>query len=125
MFGSIGEVLAAYYYGIKLAHTGQKTHDGTIDGKDVQIKITQSTSVDINDLCDYLIVLYLNKVECKIYEVYNGPGDIVLENRKKLKNGWYSRTVLQLSILDKMVPDEKRIKQVVEIEKWDKSKRNT
>lgn len=124
LFGSIGEVLAVYYYGIKLAPIGQKTFDGTIDGKKIQIKITQATSVDITDFCDYLIVLYLNKVECKIYEVYNGPGDIALANRKKLKNGWYSRTVIQLSELDKMVPDERRIKQVVEIEKWDKNNRN-
>ena len=35
LFGSIGEVLSVYYYGRKLAHTGQKTHDGTIDGKDI------------------------------------------------------------------------------------------
>lgn len=124
LFGSIGEVLAAYYYGIELAPTNQKKHDGVIDGKNVQIKITQATSVDISDECDYLIVLYLNKAECDFYEVYNGPGDIALENANKLKSGWYSRTVLQLSALDKMVPDEERIKEVVEIKKWDRSKKN-
>ena len=124
LFGSIGEVMAAYYYGIELAPTGTKTHDGTIAGKNVQIKITQATSVDITDHCDYLLVLYLNKEECKIYEVYNGPGEVALQNRKKLKSGWYNRSVLQLSSLNETIPDEKRIKQVVEIEKWDKSKKN-
>ena len=69
LLSSIGEVLAAYYYGIELAPTG-KAHDGTKFGKNIQIKITQTNSVDIVDYCDYLIVLYLNKMEGKIYEVY-------------------------------------------------------
>ena len=125
LFGSIGEVLAKYYYGIDLAPTGTKTHDGTVNGKNVQIKITQATSVDITYLCDYLLVLYLNKRECKVYEVYNGPGDVALRNRKKLKSGWYNRSILQLSELDKTIPEEERIEYTVEIEKWDKSKRNT
>ena len=56
--------------------------------------------------------------------MYNGPGNIALENANKLKAGWYSRTVLQLSALDKKVPDEERIKAVVEIKKWDRSKKN-
>ncbi len=124
LFGSIGEVLAKYYYGIELAPTGTKTHDGMIDGKNVQIKITQACSVDITDFCDYLLVLYLNKKECKVYEVYNGPGDVALKNRKKLKSGWYNRSILQLSELGKTISEEERIKPVVEIEKWDKSKRN-
>ncbi len=124
LFGSIGEVLAKYYYGIELAPTGTKTHDGTIDGKNVQIKITQATSVDISDRCDYLLVLYLNKEECKVYEVYNGPGDVVLRNRTKVNAVWYNRSVLQLSALDKTIPEEKRIKPLIEMEKWDKSKRN-
>ncbi len=124
LLGSIGEVLANYYYGIKLAPMSTKTHDGIIDGKNVQIKITQSTSVDITDRCDYLLVLYLNKEECKVYEIYNGPGDVALRNRKKSNALWYNRSVLQLSKLDETIPEEKRIKPVVEIEKWDKSKRN-
>ena len=124
LFGSIGEVLAKYYYGIELAPIGTKTHDGTIDGKNVQIKITQAASVDIADQCDYLLVLYLNKAECKIYEVYNGPGDLALRNRTKLKAGWYNRSILQLSELDKTIRKEERIKSIVEIKKWDRSKKN-
>ncbi|XME02136.1 DUF6998 domain-containing protein [Lachnospiraceae bacterium C1.1] len=61
LLGSIGEVLAEYYYGIKLYPNSTKTHDGHVDGKNVQIKITQGTSVDIMDIPDYLIVLFLRK----------------------------------------------------------------
>ena len=124
LLGSIGEVLAAYYYGIELAPMSQKTHDGTKSGKSIQIKITQTNSVDIADYCDYLIVLYLNNLEGKIYEVYNGPGNVVLANANKTGNGWYNRSVLRLSKLDKTIPDEERIDSVVEIEKWSADKRN-
>ena len=33
LFGSVGEVLSTYYYGIELAPTRQKAHDGVINEK--------------------------------------------------------------------------------------------
>ncbi len=40
LVGSIGEVMAAYYYGIELYGASTERHDGCISGKEVQIKIT-------------------------------------------------------------------------------------
>ena len=41
LVGSIGEVMAAYYYGIELYAASTEIHDGEVDGKKVQIKISQ------------------------------------------------------------------------------------
>ena len=76
--GSIGEVIAAYYYGLDLYPPSVKMHDGiTKDGRNVQVKITQGKSYVFSGKPDYLIALHLNKGTGEITEVYNGPGDIV------------------------------------------------
>ena len=123
LLGSIGEVLAQYYYGIDLYANNTKTHDGEVDGKKVQIKITQGDSVDINDIPDYLLVLFLNKATGEVFEVYNGPCDW-LEECKKTKNGWYSRSIIRLSKQDQSITDEMRIMQIKPIKKWNQSIRN-
>lgn len=109
LLGSIGEVLAMYYYGVDLYPNNTKTHDGEVAGKKVQIKITQGTSVDINDIPDNLLVLYLNKEECEVYEVYNGPCDWLIEC-KRTKNGWYNRSIKKLSELNRLIPNGRRLK---------------
>lgn len=128
LLGSIGEAFAEYYYGIKLALNGTKCHDGTaeVGGKtvNVQIKITQGTSVDINEVPEYLLVLFLKKKSGKVFEVYNGPGETVLKDSKRTKNGWYSRCLSKLSEMDKAVNKKVRIEAKSTIEKWDKSIRN-
>lgn len=123
LLGSIGEVLAEYYYGIVLYPNSTKTHDGEKDGKKIQIKITQGNSVNINDIPEYLIVLFLKKSEGKVYEVYNGPGSLVLSDAKKTKNGWYNRSLEKLSSSDQIV-DDQRIDSVNHIDKWNKSINN-
>ena len=82
LVGSIGEVMAAYYYGIELYTASTEIHDGEVDGKKVQIKITQQDNIVIRYEPDYLIVLYLNK-NGNIYEVYNGKGKIPWESSSK------------------------------------------
>ncbi|MDD2972562.1 MAG: hypothetical protein PHE02_10575 [Lachnospiraceae bacterium] len=73
--GSIGEIMAAYYYGIELYEASEPTHDGkTSDGKEVQIKITQQDRVVINEESEYLVVLFLNCSTGEISEIYNGTG---------------------------------------------------
>jgi len=52
LVGSIGEVMESYYYGIELYAASAVAHDGEIDGKKAQIKITQQvretvTTIDI------------------------------------------------------------------------------
>lgn len=120
LLGSIGEVLAEYYYGITLLPNSTKTHDGEVNGRHVQIKITQGKSVDINDIPEYLLVLFLQKAEGKVYEVYNGPGDF-LKNCQKTKNGWYTRQLTTLSKLDKAVENDRRVESIRLIAKWNKN----
>ncbi len=124
LLGSIGEALAEYYYQIDLYPSSTKTHDGEVDGKKVQIKITQGDSVNINDVPDYLLVMYLNKKDGFVYEVYNGPCEW-LRDCKRTKKGWYSRTLNKLSELDKSINDESRLKTVKTIKKWTPNIKNS
>lgn len=128
LLGSIGEVLAQYYYGVELLPNSTSVHDATKDGKSIQIKITQGNSVDINKIPDYLIVLFLKKNEQKVYEVYNGPGHIVLNGVKKTKSGWYNRSLNKLSTYNKTVKEEELERIELEygktIDEWNKTVRN-
>ena len=117
LFGSLGEAIASDFYGIKLARTGTKTYDGKIDDKEVQIKITQGSSVDINSIPQHLLVLNWNKQNGEIYEVYNGPCDW-LSKRKPTKSGWYTVTLNALSKENNGISDDKRIKANTNIKKW-------
>lgn len=111
LVGSIGEVLASYYYGIELATASEKTHDGIVDGKKVQIKVSQRKSIVIKDEPDYLLVLYLDK-DGEIFEVYNGPGSIAFEVAGKRDS--YNHHHLQINrLIDQAhkVPDDRKINQ--------------
>lgn len=112
LVGSIGEVMAAYYYGIELYTASAVAHDGEINGKKVQIKISQQDNIVINHEPEHLIVLYLNK-NGNIYEVYNGPGTAPWESASKRDshNNRHMR-VNKLMELDALVDDEDRIKPI-------------
>lgn len=109
LVGSIGEVMAAYYYGIELYAASAVVHDGEIDGKKVQIKISQQDDIVINHEPEYLIVLYLRK-NGDVFEVYNGPGEAPWNSASKRDshNNRHMR-VNKLMELDKQVSDEFRI----------------
>ena len=115
--GSIGEVMAAYYYGIELYAASAVAHDGEIDGKKVQIKISQQDDIVINHEPEYLIVLYLRK-NGDVFEVYNGPGEAPWNSASKRDshNNRHMR-VNKLMELDKQVSDEFRISVVNVISK--------
>ena len=117
LFGSLGEAIAVDFYNIELAPTGTKTYDGIKDGKKVQIKITQGNSVDINDIPDYLLVLFFDKQEGEIYEVYNGPC-YWLKDCKRTKNGWYTRTLTSLYKENVKISEDKRLASNTDIRKW-------
>ena len=124
LVGSIGEVMAAYYYGIELYAASTEIHDGEVDGKKVQIKISQQDNIVINHEPDYLIVLYLNR-NGNIYEVYNGPGKLPWESASKRDshNNKHMR-VNKLMELDKAVNECRRITQINHIEKMDVKYKN-
>ena len=74
LVGSLGEVLAAVYYGLELLAASAKVHDAkTPDGRHVQVKTTQVNCVALRQDCDLLLVLKLDK-HGGFKEIYNGPG---------------------------------------------------
>ena len=117
LVGSIGEVMAAYYYGIELYAASTEIHDGEVDGKKVQIKISQQDNIVINHEPEYLIVLYLNKGG-NIYEVYNGPGKEPWDNASK-RDSHNNRHMMvnKLMELDRAVCDDQRVPAIHTIEK--------
>ena len=117
LVGSVGEVAAAYHYGIELFPPSTELHDGYVDDRNVQIKITQTDNVLIGKEPDCLIVLYLARTG-KIYEVYNGPGAIPWKTPGKPdKRGYKHLRVNKLMGLDKDIKSEERITAVHPIEK--------
>ena len=76
LVGSIGEVIAAYAYDLKLLRSSSSVHDAeTEDGKLVQIKLTGGKSVGLYSEPENLIVLQL--AEMKVRSIYNGTGSAV------------------------------------------------
>ena len=74
LVGSIGEVLAAHRYGLELLPCSTEGHDARArDGRQVQIKATQGSSVAMRSSCDHLVVFRLLR-DGSTEEVYNGPG---------------------------------------------------
>lgn len=124
LIGSIGEVMAAYYYGVELYKASTETHDGIVNGREVQIKITQQDNVTISKKPDYLLVLYLTK-SGEIYEVYNGCGLEPWETARTIVSG-NSRhmRVNKLMELDALVPEDDRISALHPIEKMRKEYKN-
>lgn len=124
LIGSIGEVLAKYYNGVKLYPPSTKKHDGCVGGKKVQIKTTQRDVVLLGDKPEHLLVLYLTNTGTA-FEVYNGPGELAIESGGKPdKRGYMHLRVNKLMELDSMVKDEERIPQVRDIQKMRKEFKN-
>lgn len=97
---------------------------GEVDGRKVQIKISQQDNIVINHEPEFLIVLYLNK-NGNIYEVYNGPGKCPWETASKRDshNNRHMR-VNKLMEFDKFVSDNERIPMKNYIEKMDRKYKN-
>lgn len=120
LIGSIGEVMAAYYYGIELYEASAPMHDGkTSDGKEVQIKITQQKRIQINEEPAYLIVLFLNRVTGEISEIYNGTGKKPWETAYSYKKrNTRFMMVSKLIELDRNVEPSERIPAIHQINKY-------
>jgi hypothetical protein len=114
LVGSIGEVLAADYYGLKLLPQTREKHDAeTEDGRLVQIKATQVSRVGLRDKPQHLIVLrILPNGEAE--EVYNGPGELAWENAGKIqRNGQRPISLARLAELMESVPGQDRLPKVI------------
>ena len=76
LVGSLGEVLAAYRYGLELLPASAERHDArTSSGALVQIKATQGKRVSLGGEPDHLIVLLITR-DGRAEEAFNGPGPL-------------------------------------------------
>ena len=110
MIGSIGEVIAADAYHLKLLPNSTELHDAvSADGKLVQIKATQRNRVSLSGCPQHLIVLFINR-DGSWDEVYNGPGQPAWELVGKLqKNGQRTVSITALRKMMSMISNERRI----------------
>lgn len=114
MVGSIGECLAAYYYGLKLLPASTSGKDAIKDGKSIEIKATQSKRVALRSEPEHLIVLKLYK-NGSFDEIYNGPGAKVWElfnGKVRPKNGQYQVSLSKLMKIMQAIPKEEQIPRV-------------
>lgn len=114
MVGSIGEVLAAYIYDLKLFTASTEKHDAvSADGIQVQIKATQSDkTVGLKSEPEHLIVLRIHK-DGKASEIYNGPGYLAWAQTGPLQsNGQKYISVSKLKKIDETIPIAKKIQKV-------------
>lgn len=110
MIGSIGEALAASYYGLELFPASAETHDAkAVDGRLVQIKVTQISRISLSSEPQWLLVLRIHR-NGTFSEEYNGPGKLAWEHCGKMqKNGQRPISLAKLRILQAEVPDSARL----------------
>lgn len=113
LVGSIGEVIASYYYNLELLQASVATHDAqSTDGKMVQIKATQGDTVGLRSEPQHLLVIKILK-DGNIEEIFNGPGKIAWDNSGKMqKNGQRPISVNKLRNLMESMPDDIRLKSI-------------
>ena len=112
--GSIGEAIAAHYYGLKLLTASTKGRDATIEMRPVEIKATQGESIALRDKPEHLVVIKLHR-NGTWDEVYNGPGATVwnlVENKPLPKNGQYQIPCSKLRKLMATVTADQRLVQI-------------
>ncbi len=114
MVGSIGEVLAAYHYGIELFPASHEKHDGKVGERYVQVKATQRASISISHPPDFLLVLRISK-EGTAEEIYSGPGDTVwdlFKDKRMPKNGQHQVRISRLREMIREVQETDKIKRI-------------
>src|SRR3989344_120089 len=101
MIGSIGEALAAYYYGLDLLTASTKGRDATCGNKVVEIKATQGNIVGFRCAPQHLLVLKLDR-NGTFTEIYNGNGARVwatISGKPLPSNGQYQVSLTTLKKL--------------------------
>ena len=107
LVGSIGEVLAARLFRLKLLPASEPTHDAEAeDGRKVQIKFTQGNSrVALRAEPEHLLVLRLCRDHRSIEIVYNGKGSGPWSKAGKMqKNGQRPISLKRLREIYESVP---------------------
>lgn len=116
MVGSIGEVLAAAEYGLRLQDPSNKGFDAIHErsGKEVEIKATFGKRVALRSCPQHLLVLVLDRKTGNSKTVFNGPGLIVWKalrvgERAAPSNGQHLIGIAALRRLQELVPSTERI----------------
>jgi hypothetical protein len=115
MVGSIGEALAAHYYGMTLTPCSTPGCDATVGDKRVEIKATQSTKVAFRCKPDHLLVLKLHR-DGSFDEIYNGDGARVwalVAHKPIPPNGQLSVPLSSLKRLNAQAEESERISRIV------------
>ena len=112
LVGSLGECLVADAYNLELMPPSNPGFDALApDGKQVEIKATQSKSVAFRSPPEHCIAILIRK-DGSFEEIYNGPGSYVwnLVKHKPLpSNGQYQISLSVLSKLQSSVGQNERI----------------
>ena len=116
LVGSIGEVVAAYLYDLKLLPASHEGHDAEATrGTLVQIKATQGTSISLRANPQHLLVLKLGR-SIAPEQVYNGPGELVWAKCGSLqRNG--TRTI-RLTTLEKLQSAVNPSLEITRVREW-------
>lgn len=111
LMGSIGEVLAARMFGLKLLPASAPNHDAEADdGRQVQIKFTQGArGVALRAEPQHLLVLRLIP-DRSLEVVYNGKGASPWSQSGKMQsNGQRQISLARLRIIDASVAESERL----------------
>jgi hypothetical protein len=112
LVGSIGEVVAAYAFGLNLLPASSEGHDAVApDGRRVQIKLTGGTrGVSLYCEPDHLIVLQLTASR-EFKTIYNGRGQAAWKVcGREQKNG--QRSVSLSALNQVLVKEDEKLEQV-------------
>ena len=110
LVGSIGEVIGAAHFGLTLNAPSHEGHDArAYNGKEVEIKATQGSSVALRSKPEHLIVLKLTQ-QGDYDVIYNGPGKEPWNACGPMgTNGQRRVSLTKLRTLMKKVSDEDRL----------------
>ncbi|MCG9760160.1 MULTISPECIES: hypothetical protein [Pseudoalteromonas] len=115
MVGSIGECLVAEAYGLNLETASNKGFDAkTHNGKQVEIKATQSKIVSFRSEPEHTIIIKILP-NGTFEEIYNGPGNLVwaqFSGKKIPKNGQFQIALSKLKQLNKQVFESSRVPRI-------------
>ena len=116
MVGSLGECLVADAYALELKTASNKGFDAlTKDGREVEIKATQSKAVAFRCEPQHTIIIEI-RPNGTFKEVYNGPGSLVWDlfrGKKVPSNGQFQVSLTKLRQLNELVSEAERIPQVL------------
>ena len=114
MVGSIGEAIAAFHFGLDLIPMSNEGYDAVKDGRKVEIKATQGTSVAFRSEPEFVLVIRLLR-DGSFEEIYNGSGRRVwdcVRHKKVPSNGQLQVSFSKLRELSKEVSAAQRIERI-------------